>query len=668
MDSNARDIIMRPIRMRTILTYLFKSILNSFVIAIILFVIITPNIEQLIKFGHYLRGENYEYLHPQYGPPGPIPPEELDSRVTKPKISKYTNPIHDIKIYKNNRSKLNEKNAKIATPTMLASRIQHKVDTNKKYSPVTPVPKSKQRNSGKSPLVKPKPKQIGATCMASISIPRASVPGVSFPVVISLTEPVSLDVPTRKFRICIKSVDSKNNDCKLCTVRYGKGSTSFVRHEYENHTITFLELGGGKKCNVYKQSRTIDMVSEVEWSQWKVALNKDKSFTYKAQVIIIKHHIKIEKGEKVRVEADMILVKQGVKIEVSGKLSIYGQSSDSPTVITKYADEGAWGQFYVRAGGILTLTNVYLTQGGAAKWYGPSKSAAVIMVNGASYLNMKGGGLVDNQGKAFGANTSMAVLSNILVSRCDTGGYFNYSFINVTASHFLEIPNNKRLKNDKDNDALYLHMQHPASTLKVSHIHDSVFSRGDDTAIHQYGANVNIRNTIIDDFANVGVIAMGQGTVNIQGSFITNCQQGVQCGKRSPRMYVNDSILMSNAYSMWYGSTDHHNHSGVLHIEHTLSITPNYYNVKVWFTQGDQKVTEIQYAKFSCNCTIAISKSRDIYIVRTKISNYNAERYKRLCLIKIINSHLTKYSIFDNADKIKLYYPQYIYRKEGQQL
>ncbi len=492
-------------------------------------------------------------------------------------------------------------------------------------------------------------------CVLQTIVPRVSVPNAFFPIVLMINGPVSIDVPRRTFQVCIKGSkpDNMYADCKPCTVRYGRGSVTVSLPSTDIYNVKVTPSNymsdGQFPCEIMDVSKiTVVAMKEDQWDWSPPKRTNQKVFEFIKDVVIISKNITIPKDVKIVLLSAMILVKKHVNIEIKGEMKFVSPSETAPMIITKHPGyKRSWGQIVVWGRAI--FQNVYLTKGGHGKTFGHSSSAPVIMAEVSSTVEMLKGGVVQNYGKAFGSKEAKLTLDNILVSRCDTGGEFSKSLVNLTNSYILEMPDDKRKVKDDDNDGMYFLHIHPSGG--YSHIHNCVFSVGDDDAIDHNGANLDIRNLIVDNFEHEGLATSSKGQVIVKGAYITNCEQGIEAGYRKPTDNITDVILRGNDINIRYGDDYGWGYKGIMHIKYALSIHANKHSVKVYFKDGNDVVDDVSSEVFSCPCCIDISVYKKMSIIREKVELEKRSEYISDCLHTIRN-RLSKYSIFNQGTNI----------------
>lgn len=238
-------------------------------------------------------------------------------------------------------------------------------------------------------------------------------------------------------------------------------------------------------------------------------------------------------GETLRWEpGTRVLVGPDARLIVRGTLIAAGTEA-APILLTPGAASGApWAAIEVQAGGRAELSHTWLVGGGADhdRFGGHSGSDPVVAaVDGV--VEMTGGGVVDGVGKAFYTEGATVTLDDVTIARCDTGGEHVGSRVTMRGGWVVEIPDADGQADDDDNDGIYLRLG--------SHRLEGVtFAMGEDDAIDQNGADVEIRGVVIDGFRHEGIAASNGGVVTVSDTVIRRAQQGIEVGYGGPAVHV----------------------------------------------------------------------------------------------------------------------------------
>jgi hypothetical protein len=249
-----------------------------------------------------------------------------------------------------------------------------------------------------------------------------------------------------------------------------------------------------------------------------------------------------------------ILFGANASLEVEGHLDVRG-TAERPVLFTR-AGDAAWGGIRLLPGSSASIEHAWIVAGGgdAARRWGHSRSQPVVWIEHAE-LVMRGGGTVDNLGKAFGADGARVELDGVLVSRCDTGGEFAKSELHVRNGHVLEMPDADGQLNDDDNDGIYISgaaedvMGQPIE----SSIEDSVFLLGEDDGIDHNNGQLRVDRVWIERYTHEGIATSHGNRVSISNSVIRANSQGVEAGYGSPTVTIDHTLLTDNEVGLRFG-------------------------------------------------------------------------------------------------------------------
>lgn len=255
-----------------------------------------------------------------------------------------------------------------------------------------------------------------------------------------------------------------------------------------------------------------------------------------------------------------IMIAPDVQVRIDGRLEARG-TPDAPILVTS-ATSGPWSTLEIR--GEADLSEVWLTSGGGGtpRYGGHSSSNPVLAVVGGR-LAMTGGAIAHNPGKALWSDGGTVSLSGVLIARCDTGGEYVSSTVELADTHVLEIPDADGRFDDDDNDGLYLRL----STVEIR---DSVVSLTEDDGIDHNGSELVIRGSIIEDVRHEGLACSDSGTVRLEDSLVRGATHAVEAGYGAPRVEVVHSILRDAAVGVRWGDEYEWESAGTLTVSHTV--------------------------------------------------------------------------------------------------
>ena len=238
------------------------------------------------------------------------------------------------------------------------------------------------------------------------------------------------------------------------------------------------------------------------------------------------------------------------------------------------AGEQPWGGVRVLPGGSALIEHAWLGGGGgdSSRAFGHSDSQPVLWAERAT-VELRGGGIVDNVGKALGSDEARLTVRDALISRCDTGGQLNSTELLMERSHVLEMPDADGRFDDDDNDGIYLlsALAEADGTIAPSIIRDSVFARGEDDAIDHNNAVVRIERVWIEGFRHEGLAASSGNSATIVDSVVRDCGQGIEAGYGTPTVEVDHCLLTGNDVGLRFGDSYDRDTNGTLSVRNTIA-------------------------------------------------------------------------------------------------
>lgn len=429
------------------------------------------------------------------------------------------------------------------------------------------------------------PPTVDAPARLDAGPPDVPAPPVDVPVVadtpdagpppppqVVIVAPPSVPVGVR-FPVLIRAAGSHEGtlqaggEVQAARVHRGLGSVSLIGDQAGGLGLT-VDLGGGltATAEVTVEDRPIRELSgslEGEALQWGAGQDVRLS----ADVIVpAGATLSIAAGARVRVGA-------GVRLHVQGRIEAAG-TADAPILIA--GDTAApWSELTLDGAGPHALDHVWLTGGGSdgSRVFGHSSSQPVVRVWQGATLVMRGGGVVDSPGKAFGTQQARVTLQDVLVTRCDTGGEFDESHVTIERSHFVELPDGDGQVEDDDNDGVYLVGVFVEDGVELeSVIRDSVFRFGEDDGIDHNDARVLVERVWIEGFHHEGVAASNGRRVTVRDSVVKGCEQGIEAGYGSPEVVVEHCALTGNDVGLRFGDSYDWGAHGKMTVLHTISV------------------------------------------------------------------------------------------------
>jgi hypothetical protein len=300
------------------------------------------------------------------------------------------------------------------------------------------------------------------------------------------------------------------------------------------------------------------------------------------QDALVNGDVLVPSGTTLTIEAGTrVLLGPNASLQVDGELRVHG-TAEAPVLFTRAGYE-PWGGIVLREGASAELTHAWLTAGGGdrSRTFGHSDSQAVIYLERAS-LDMHGGGLADNPGKALGSRGARVRLDGVLVTRCDTGGELRTTDLRVDRGHVLEMPDGDGDADDDDNDGIYVSKppRDEDGEPIESVIRDTVFAVGEDDAIDHNGGQLRLERVWIQDFRHEGVAASDTNRVVIVDSVVRGCDNGIEAGYGSPTVIVEHTMLTDNDVGLKFGDSYDRAETGTLSVHHSISIDNHDANVR----------------------------------------------------------------------------------------
>lgn len=374
----------------------------------------------------------------------------------------------------------------------------------------------------------------GPAGIARIDFPSEVRAGRPFPVIVRAANPGDFELPL-----------AANVPVPRVTLREGRGSFSLALSRDAE-----LFVGGPGEL------RSIAIrVTERPQRRLSGTLAGPDLLWARDDEIILDATVSVPVGATLRIEAGArVLGTPRANVDVLGALEALGEAG-TPILFSRAGGE-PWGGVHVHPNATATLRHVFITGGGGdpERVFGHSGSQAVVFADAGASLTVEGGGAVDNPGKGYSSREATIKLTDVLVSRCDTGGEHNDSALTVERSHFLEIPDADGLLDDDDNDGLYLSSGAPGQgATRPMLITDTVFAVGEDDGIDHAGALVELRGVRISSMANEGIAASNGGRISIVDAIVRRSTQGIEAGWGAPEVIVSHSLLIENRVGLRFG-------------------------------------------------------------------------------------------------------------------
>lgn len=399
---------------------------------------------------------------------------------------------------------------------------------------------------------------------------------------LTLDAPASV-APGMLFTVAARSQMALSREVELCVgeqplaklrLYRGRGSVSITLDDTGAVQIRVCSAGlsGSRKLQVEQRStRALQGMLAAADANWAPSAD-----------VHVSGDLIVPAGLSLRIAAGTrVLFATNAALIVRGTLLVSGTQA-KPVIFTR-AGTAAWGGIRVEPNGSATLDEVWLNSGGGdtARVYGHSKSQPVLWVEEAE-LTMRGGGLVDNVGKALGSEHAVMHLDGVLISRCDTGGNLGITALTMERGFVLEMPDADGSFDDDDNDGIYLRGAYEDAAGKEveSVLRDMVFAVGEDDAIDHNDALLRIERTWIEGFRHEGLAASVGHRVTISDSMVRDCEQGIEAGYGTPEVIVERCTVTDNDVGLRVGDSYDWDTDGHMRVSETIAIGNRVANVR----------------------------------------------------------------------------------------
>lgn len=283
-------------------------------------------------------------------------------------------------------------------------------------------------------------------------------------------------------------------------------------------------------------------------------------------------------------EGSFVTLAEGVNIYLVGSLLIPG-TEEEPVTLTCSDPESFWG-------GVIGSTSVNRIEASHTLFcrsgfntgenydYGHAKRQALFYNNYGS-LKFSHCYMIDHIGQVFYPRNASLEISYCLIQRAKTGGQINHSEVIIEHSVFTDFPDDQRIYQDQDNDALYLSASNATirSSVFMYAADDGLDSGGDQ------GGEISVSNTRFESVFHEGAALSSGGTATknhyFKNCLFIDCGQGLELGFSSPNHLVSiDSCTFSrNGVGIRYGDNYPMPHFGQMSISNSESINNLYQDV-----------------------------------------------------------------------------------------
>ena len=313
----------------------------------------------------------------------------------------------------------------------------------------------------------------------------------------------------------------------------------------------------------------------------------------------LEENLNIPEGSYVRIGADLqigegillsvgagsfICIDEGLNIHNSGTI-LFNGTTEAPVTLTCSDETSFWGGF-ISSGSdnrIEAINTLFCRSGfhsGENYDYGHAKRQA-LFYSDKGLLRLNSCYMMDHAGQVFYPRGSRLEISYCLIQRAITGGQANYSDVFIDHSVFTDFPDDKRIFQDKDNDAFYL----SASDAVIS---NCVFMYAVDDGLDSggsQGGEIHVSNTRFESIFHEGAALSSRESV-VKNHYFTSCifkdcGQGLELGFSSPNhlVLVDSCRFIENGIGIRYGDNYATQHAGVLSVSNSEIMESHYYDV-----------------------------------------------------------------------------------------
>jgi len=272
-----------------------------------------------------------------------------------------------------------------------------------------------------------------------------------------------------------------------------------------------------------------------------------------------------------------ISIGPGVNIYNEGRLLVNG-SPQFPVTFTCSEANDHWGGF-IGSGSenYLKATHTIFCQSGSHTGgiydYGHAHRQALVYCESGT-LEFDYCYMIDHAGQVFYPVGSTLDIKNSLVQRAITGGQVNDTELIMDNCVFTDFPDDSRIFQDQDNDALYL----MGSNANIS---NCLFMYAKDDGLDSGGSGggeIHVRNSVFYSVFHEGAALSSGGAVEKLHQF-TNCTfensgQGLELGYSSPNhlVIVDSCTFRNNGIGLRYGDNYKTPHRGKILVSNSKSI------------------------------------------------------------------------------------------------
>ena len=206
----------------------------------------------------------------------------------------------------------------------------------------------------------------------------------------------------------------------------------------------------------------------------------------------------------------------GADLNVEGAIESLG-TAEAPVTFTAADPDLAWGELDHDGASPSVYRYTHVTRAGHSPRGGHTNTGPAVRPRGGSIIQFEHSAITDHEGKAMEADDAELEMLDCLIARCVMGPEIDNTQLVFERGAIHE------MFGEDDNDGIYMHSQGAGQILVIA---ESVVAAGDDDAIDTLRASVEIRDTIVRDFADKG-ISVFHDEVLVSGCVVTGNDIGV---------------------------------------------------------------------------------------------------------------------------------------------
>lgn len=330
-------------------------------------------------------------------------------------------------------------------------------------------------------------------------------------------------------------------------------------------------------------SQRIQIEEDVSWIAVSGLLDTETIWPENARIHVTSD-LTINTNAALTIEQGVIIkLAAGVDIFLHGTLAVNG-TADWPVVFAPANVREKWGGFVMwRSPAKATVANAIFTGSGEdAAWFETHDVSrthrpeqALFFLGPGADAHFVNCSIIANAGQAFNGNNGFLTLESCLVQGCQTVGEFNGGSLRIDDSALLDFPSGGAAYINGDNDALYLTSgNHEIKNTLIGWCKDDGIDAGASDA-----GQVLVENCWIEACFHEGMALSGvEKIVQVTGTVIVNCGQGIEAGYGAPRVTVRDSLLLHNEVGVRFGDNYTSGHHGSLRVTNSFLLN-NYRDI-----------------------------------------------------------------------------------------